>query len=78
MTCRPAELLGLPGGALREGAPADLALVDLEMPWRVDAVALKSKSKNSPFDEAVLQGRAIRSFVAGACVYTYEDNSGQP
>jgi dihydroorotase len=78
MTCRPAELLGLPGGALREGAPADLALVDLEMPWRVVAVALKSKSKNSPFDEAVLQGRAIRSFVAGACVYTYEDNSGQP
>jgi dihydroorotase len=77
MTCRPAELLGLPGGALREGAPADLALVDLEMPWRVDAVALKPKSKNSPFDEAVLQGRAIRSFVAGACVYTYEDNTGQ-
>ncbi|MGF1619706.1 MAG: dihydroorotase [Rhodomicrobiaceae bacterium] len=78
MTCRPAELLGLPGGVLREAAPADLALVNLEMPWRVDAVALKSKSKNSPFDEAVLQGRAIRSFVAGACVYTYADNSGQP
>ncbi len=75
MTCRPAELLGLPGGELGKGAPADLALVDLEMPWRVDAAALKSKSKNSPFDEAVLQGRAIKSFVAGACVYTYENSS---
>jgi len=73
MTCRPAELLGLPAGRLSVGAPADLALVDLEMPWRVDAASLKSKSKNSPFDEQVLQGRALRSFVAGRCVYSYDD-----
>ncbi len=77
MTCRPAELLGLPGGRLSAGAPADLALVDLEMPWRVDAPALASKSKNSPFDESVLQGRAIRSFVAGHCVYEYKESSAK-
>jgi dihydroorotase len=71
MTYQPAELLGLPGGRLAVGAPADLALIDLEMPWRVDAAALSSKSKNSPFDETVLQGRTIRSFVAGRCVYSY-------
>lgn len=69
MTCRPAELLGIPGGCLEIGAPADLALVDLDTPWRVDAPALASKSKNSPFDERVLQGRAIKSFVGGTCVY---------
>jgi dihydroorotase len=72
MTYRPAELLGLPGGRLAVGAPADLALIDLDMPWRVDAAALSSKSKNSPFDETVLQGRTMRSFVAGRCVYTYQ------
>jgi dihydroorotase len=70
MTCRPAGLLGLPGGRLEIGAPADLALVDLDTPWRVDAAALASKSKNSPFDETVLQGRAIKSFVQGHCVYS--------
>jgi dihydroorotase len=73
MTCRPAEILRLPGGRLEVGAPADLALVDLEMPWRIDAASLSSKSKNSPFDETVLQGRAIKSFVAGRCVYSYDD-----
>jgi dihydroorotase len=73
MTCRPAEILRLPGGRLEVGAPADLALVDLEMPWRIDAAALRSKSKNSPFDETVLQGRALKSFVAGRCVYSFDD-----
>jgi dihydroorotase len=73
MTCRPAKILGLPGGRLVPGAPADLAIVDLEMPWRIDAANLSSKSKNSPFDETVLQGRAIKSFVAGRCVYSYDD-----
>ncbi len=75
MTIRPAQLLGLPGGRLTIGAPADLCLVDLEMPWQVDAGALASKSKNSPFDETVLQGRAIKSFVAGRCVYSYAEDA---
>jgi dihydroorotase len=69
MTSRPAKLLGLPGGRLAQGAPADLALIDLEVPWKVDAQFLRSKSKNSPFDEKVLQGRAIKTWVLGRCVY---------
>lgn len=69
MTCRPAEILELPGGCLEVDAPADLALVDLDKPWRVDAENLASKSKNSPFDETVLQGKTIMTFVFGACVY---------
>ena len=74
MTIRPAQLLGLPGGRLTVGAPADLCVLDLEMPWRVDASALASKSKNSPFDETVLQGRAMKTFVAGRCVYSYAED----
>jgi dihydroorotase len=73
MTSRPARLLGLPGGRLEPGAPADLTLIDLEMPWRVDVLALRSKSKNSPFEETVLQGRALKTWVLGRCVYEYAD-----
>ena len=75
MTSRPAKLLGLPGGRLAPGAPADLTLIDLEVPWRVDAQFLRSKSKNSPFDEKVLQGRAIRTWVLGRRVYDYVDHA---
>ncbi len=73
MSCKPAALLGLPPSELTEGAPADLALVDIEKPWRVDAASLSSKSKNSPFDEHVLQGQTMKTFVAGRCVYTFGD-----
>jgi dihydroorotase len=73
MTSRPAQLLELPGGRLEPGSPADLTLIDLEMPWRVDAQLLRSKSKNSPFDETVLQGRALKTWVLGRRVYEYTE-----
>jgi dihydroorotase len=73
MTYRPADLLGLPAGRLKEGAPADLTLIDLEMPWQIDAQALQSKSKNSPFDERVMRGRAVKTWVSGRCVYDLAD-----
>ncbi len=66
---RPAELLGLPGGTLRAGAPADLIVVDMDLPWVVDPTELKSKCKNTPFDEARMQGRVVRTIVAGRTVY---------
>lgn len=73
MTSNPAKLLGLDAGRLAVGAPADLVLIDLEVPWRVEADAMHSKSKNSPFDEVVLQGRAVKTWVAGECIYNYVD-----
>ncbi len=71
MSTRPAEILGLPGGSLRAGAPADLVLIDPDVPWVLDAATLRSKSKNTPFDEARFQGRALRTIVAGRTVYEY-------
>ena len=71
MSTRPAELLGLPGGTLRAGAPADLIVVDLDLPWVLDPAELKSKCKNTPFDEARLTGRVVRTIVAGRTVYEY-------
>jgi dihydroorotase len=71
LSTRPAELLGLPGGSLRAGAPADVIVVDMDVPWVLDPNELKSKCKNTPFDEARMQGRVVRTIVSGRTVYEY-------
>jgi dihydroorotase len=71
MSTRPAQLLGLPGGTLRPGAPADVIVIDPDVPWVLDPDELKSKCKNTPFDEARLQGRVVRTIVAGRTAYEY-------
>jgi dihydroorotase len=71
MSSAPAEILGLPGGTLRPGSPADVIVLDLDAPWVLDPDELKSKCKNTPFDEAKLQGRVVRTIVAGRTVYEY-------
>jgi len=71
MTLTPARLLGLKSGRLAKGAPADLIEIDLNVPWVVDPDLLQSRSRNTPFDEAKLQGRVLRTLVAGKTVYHY-------
>ncbi len=71
MSTRPAELIGLPGGTLRSGAAADVVVIDPDVPWVLDRNELKSKCRNTPFDEARLQGRTLRTIVAGRTVYEY-------
>ncbi|RDJ21474.1 dihydroorotase [Bosea caraganae] len=72
LSSRPAELLGLRCGKLAVGAPADLILLDPDAPYVVDKRKLKSRAKNSPFDEARLQGIVQATLVAGAVVYEAE------
>lgn len=69
VTVNPARVLGLPAGRLSAGAAADLAIFDPEARWEVDADALLSKSKNSPFDESTLTGRVIRTVIDGRTVF---------
>jgi dihydroorotase len=71
MSTRPAELLGLSGGTLRPGSPADVVVFDPDAPWVLDRDDLKSKCKNTPFDEARLTGRVVRTIVAGRTVYEF-------
>lgn len=71
MSTRPANLLGLPGGSLRNGAPADVIVIDPDSPWILDPSDLKSKCKNTPFNEARLEGRVVRTIVAGRTAYEY-------
>ena len=69
LALNPAKRLGLPSGRLAIGAPADLVLFDANQPFVLDRATLKSKSKNTPFDGARLQGRILASFVAGKQVF---------
>jgi dihydroorotase len=71
MSSTPAEILHLASGNLRAGSPADVIVLDLDAPWVLDPAELKSKCKNTPFDEAKLEGRAVRTIVAGRTVYEY-------
>ncbi len=72
LSTRPAALLGLGGGVLSPGAPADLILLDPDAPFIVDKRKLKSRAKNSPFDEARLQGIVRTTLVGGRVVYEAE------
>lgn len=65
----PARILGLPGGRLERGARADLVVLDPDEPYVLDKRALRSRSKNSPFDEARLSGRARYTIVGGRIVF---------
>jgi dihydroorotase len=69
MTSRPAEILGLPQGRLAKGAPADIAIIDLEHQHKIDLGAFHSKSKNSPYDGRQVQGAVRRTFVDGRQVF---------
>src|SRR5881409_1940953 len=71
MSTRPAELLGLPGGTLRQGSPADVIVLDPDTPWVLDPADLKSQCKNTPFDEARFSGRVVRTIVGGRTVYEH-------
>lgn len=72
VTLAPAELLGLRGGRIAPGAPADLVLCDIDAPIIIDAARLLSKSKNSPFDGRRLQGQVLMTVVDGRVVHRAE------
>jgi dihydroorotase len=69
MTSAPADLLGLRQGRLAVGAPADLVLFDPDRAWKIDVDRLRSKSKNSAFDERPVQGLVRRTVVDGRTVF---------
>jgi dihydroorotase len=71
MSQKPAALLGLETGRLAAGAPADFAIVDLNLNWKVEAAKLCSRSKNTTFEDRTLEGRAVETVVAGNSVYNY-------
>jgi dihydroorotase len=69
MSLNPSKRLGLSTGRLAEGAPADLVAFDPDAPFVLDRFALRSKSKNTPFDGQRMQGRVRATWVAGRQVF---------
>ena len=69
LSLNPARRLGLACGRMAKGAPADLVLFDPDKPFVLDRFKLQSKSKNTPFDGARLQGKVLATYVAGNEVY---------
>lgn len=69
MSLNPAKRLGLPSGRLAVDAPADLVVFDPHAPFVMNRTTLHSKSRNTPFDGARMQGKVIATYVAGAPVY---------
>jgi len=69
MSLNPARRLGLTAGSLAVGLPADLVLFDANAPFVLDRFTLLSKSKNTPFDGARMQGRVLGTWVGGRRVH---------
>ncbi len=69
LSLRPAQILGLESGRLSAGAPADLVMFDPDKPLVLDRFKLRSKSKNTPFDGARLQGKVLGTWVGGNRVF---------
>lgn len=70
LSLNPARRLGLEAGRLVAGTPADLVLFDPDAPFILDRFKLLSKSKNTPFDEARMQGRVLGTWVGGHQVFS--------
>jgi dihydroorotase len=72
VTQAPAQILRLPVGRLAIDSAADLILFDLDKPWRIERAKLRSTATNTPFDGAPVQGKVLKTFVAGRLVYGFD------
>jgi len=72
LSANPARVLGLPGGTIREGDPADLTILSPDTPVTIEAKGLRSKSKNTPFDGWTLKGAVAATIVGGRAAYVNE------
>ena len=75
LSVNPARILRVPGGTLAVGAPADITIVAPDLRVRVDARALRSRSKNTPFDGWELRGGVAATIVGGRPLFV-NDRTG--
>ncbi|HHX74276.1 MAG TPA: dihydroorotase [Firmicutes bacterium] len=68
MSCRPAAVFRLPGGTLKPGSPADVAVFDLRSRYKIDKTRFYSKGKNTPFHGLTVRGRPVLTLVGGRIV----------
>ena len=73
MSAAPARVLGLEGGAIEEGAVADLTIADLNEKWTIDPKDFVSKGKNTPFAGREVYGKVKYTLVDGEVKYREEN-----
>ncbi len=69
LSAGPARVLGLAGGRLGAGLPADLVLFDPQRVWEVDPAQFRSRARNTPFAGRRLRGRVVHTLVGGRLVW---------
>jgi len=69
ITMHPAAVLGIDAGHLAVGGAADIAIFDSDAHWTVEARALESQGKNTPFIGLEVPGRVVTTLVGGQVVY---------
>ncbi len=69
LSTNAARVLGLPGGSLAEGQPADVTIIDPERSVTVDVAATRSRSRNTPFHGWTLRGAVVATIVGGRIVF---------
>jgi len=69
LTVAPARIVGIEPPRLREGARADLVVVDPNARWTIDAARIKSKSANTPFLGLAVQGRVVMTVCEGRSLH---------
>lgn len=72
---RPRQIFRLPGGVIEAGAPADLTVLDLTTPWRIDSSAFRSLGRATPFAGWQVQGRTELTLCGGKIVYQREEHA---
>lgn len=73
MSAAPARILGLTGGSLKKGGPADVTVIDPQRPWTVEPREFKSCSRNTPFAQTTLPGRAVLTVCQGRITFRLEE-----
>lgn len=72
MSTNPCRILGVSGGNLAEGMPADITIADMDSEYTIDKNTFLSKGRNTPFHGTKVNGRVYCTIVDGEIVYQYQ------
>ena len=72
MTAQGARIIKSGKGTLRDGADADVTIIDPNRKWKIEVEKFASKSRNCPFDGWEVTGRAVMTIVGGEVKWSLE------
>ena len=69
MSCTPARRFKLPGGEIKAGSPANLAVFDTDTEYTIDPAKFASKGRATPFEGWRVKGKCLMTVCAGRTVW---------